>query len=266
MFDRFNRRINYLRISVTDRCNLRCRYCMPEEGIKLLPHHEILSFDEIVDVIKESVNQGIDKIRITGGEPLVRKGIVELVSMISKIEGIKDFGMTTNGLLLEEYAQALSKAGLQRINISIDTIDPLKYKQITRFGDFEKLKRGIEAAKNAGLSPIKINCVILESHLENDAQAVTEFCRSNNLDIRYIREMDLEKGTFWKVLGGEGGDCSVCNRLRLTSNGKIKPCLFSNLEYDVRQLGIKKALELAIGNKPESGSCNFVNKFSNIGG
>jgi len=266
MLDRYNRHINYLRISVTDRCNLRCRYCMPEEGIKWLPHNEILSFDEIVEVVKEAVVLGVDKIRLTGGEPLVRKGIIDLVRMIGKIEGIKDFGMTTNGLLLEEYARDLADAGLNRINISIDTIDPLKYKQITRLGDFEKLQKGIEAAKNAGLSPIKINCVILESHLESDAQSVTQFCRENNLDVRYIREMDLEKGTFWKVQGGDGGDCSICNRLRLTSNGKIKPCLFSNLEYDIRQLGIKNAINMALGNKPKSGSCNFVNKFSNIGG
>ena len=266
MFDRFNRHINYLRISVTDRCNLRCRYCMPEVGIKWLPHNEILSFDEIVEVAKVAVSLGVDKIRITGGEPLVRKGIVELVSMIATIDGIKDFGMTTNGLLLEEFAQPLADAGLKRINISVDTVDPFKYRQITRLGDFEKLMKGIEAARNAGLKPIKINCVILESHLEKDAQAVSQFCIQNNLDIRYIREMDLEKGTFWKVRGGEGGDCSVCNRLRLTSNGKIKPCLFSNLEYDIRTLGVKNAFELALGNKPESGSCNFTNKFSNIGG
>jgi cyclic pyranopterin phosphate synthase len=239
---------------------------MPEEGIQLLKHHEILNFDEIVEVVKEGVKLGIDKIRITGGEPLVRKNIVELVGMIAKIKGIKDFGMTTNGLLLEEFAQPLTNAGLQRVNISIDTIDPIKYKQITRFGDFEKLKKGIEAAKIAGLKPIKINCVILESHLEKEAQAVTEFCLENNLNIRYIREMDLEKGTFWKVQGGTGGDCSICNRLRLTSNGKIKPCLFSDLEYDIRVLGIKKAFEMALENKPESGSCNFTNKFSNIGG
>jgi GTP 3',8-cyclase len=266
MYDRFNRHITYLRISVTDRCNLRCRYCMPEEGIQLLKHHEILNFDEIVEVVKEGVNLGIDKIRITGGEPLIRKGIVDLVGMIAKINGITDFGMTTNGLLLEEFAQPLANAGLQRVNISIDTIDPEKYKQITRFGDFEKLKKGIEAAKKAGLNPIKINCVILESHLEKEAQAVTDFCMENNLDIRYIREMDLEKGTFWKVQGGTGGDCSICNRLRLTSNGKIKPCLFSDLEFDIKEFGIKKAFELALEKKPESGSCNFTNKFSNIGG
>jgi GTP 3',8-cyclase len=266
MFDKFNRQINYLRISVTDRCNLRCRYCMPDEGIQLLKHKEILTFDEIVEVVKEAVNLGIDKIRLTGGEPLVRKNIVELVGMIAKIEGIKDFGMTTNGLLLEEFARPLAIAGLSRVNISIDTIDAVKYRQITRFGDFYKLQKGIEAAKKAGLKPIKINCVILNSHLEKDAQSVTDFCRENNLDIRYIREMDLEKGTFWKVQGGKGGDCTICNRLRITSNGKIKPCLFSDLEYDIRELGIKKAFELALENKPESGSCNFKNKFSNIGG
>jgi cyclic pyranopterin phosphate synthase len=266
MFDRFNRQISYLRISVTDRCNLRCRYCMPEGGIKLLPHNEILSFNEILDVIKEAIILGIDKIRLTGGEPLVRKGIAELVRMIGQVDGIQDLSLTTNGILLEQFAESLANAGLMRVNISVDTIDPIKYRQVTRLGDFILLQKGIEAAKNAGLYPIKINCVILKSHLEKDAQEVTHFCRENDLSIRYIREMDLKKGEFWKVQGGEGGDCAICNRLRLTSNGKIKPCLFSDLEFDVRQLGIKKAFEMALANKPESGSCNFVNRFSNIGG
>jgi cyclic pyranopterin phosphate synthase len=126
--------------------------------------------------------------------------------------------------------------------------------------------KGIEAAKNAGLRPIKINCVVKESELENDAQAVAAFCEQHDLNIRFIREMDLEKGTFWKVKGGDGGNCSNCNRLRLTSNGKIKPCLFSDLEYDVRKLGAKKAIEMAIGNKPLSGTICKINRFSNIGG
>ncbi len=266
MFDKFNRRINYLRISVTDRCNLRCVYCMPAEGIQLMEHDEILSFDEIIDVVKEAVDQGIDKIRITGGEPLVRKGIVDLVRMIAQIKGIKDFGMTTNGIYLDKFSQPLFDAGLQRINISLDTMDAAKYKAVTRLGDISMVLKGIEAAKKAGLAPIKINCVIKESSNEKDAQEVAEFCSNNNLKIRYIREMDLEKGQFWKVQGGEGGACQICNRLRLTSNGKIKPCLFSDLEYDVRELGVKQAINLALGNKPKSGTNSLVNKFSNIGG
>lgn len=266
MFDKYNRKINYLRVSVTDRCNLRCTYCMPEEGIKLMSHDEILRFDEIVEVVKVAVSLGIEKVRITGGEPLVRKGIVGLVSMISKIEDIKDFGMTTNGVLLDKYADELVNAGLQRVNISLDTVDPEKYRAVTRLGNFSDLLRGIDAAKSAGLKPIKINCVIKESPFEKDAQEVAAFCRENDLQIRFIREMDLEKGSFWQVQGGEGGKCSSCNRLRLTSNGKIKPCLFSDLEYDVRKLGAQKALELATGNKPLSGTLSKMNKFSNIGG
>jgi GTP 3',8-cyclase len=266
MFDRYNRKINYLRVSVTDRCNLRCTYCMPEEGIKLMSHDEILRFDEIVEVVKVAVSLGIEKVRITGGEPLVRKGIVDLVAMISKIEGIKDLGMTTNGIFLGKFAHDLAMAGLQRVNISLDTVDPEKYKVITRLGDFTEVLTGIEAAQKAGLTPIKINCVIKESILEKNAQSVAAFCQEKGLEIRYIREMDLEKGSFWQVQGGDGGKCSSCNRLRLTSNGKIKPCLFSDLEYDVRKLGAQKALELATGNKPLSGSANKTTKFSNIGG
>jgi GTP 3',8-cyclase len=239
---------------------------MPEEGVKMMNHSDILSFHEIVEVVEEGVKLGIKKVRITGGEPLVRKGIVQLVSMLSKIEGIQDLAMTTNGILLDRFAQELANAGLMRVNISLDSVEPEKYRQITRIGDFEQVKSGIVAARRAGLLPIKINCVVRESHLENDAQLVAEYCRQNNLEIRYIREMDLEKGEFWKVKGGEGGDCKICNRLRLTSNGMVKPCLFSNLEYDVRKIGAKQAIYLALGNKPESGTHSIINKFSRIGG
>jgi cyclic pyranopterin phosphate synthase len=239
---------------------------MPEEGIQLLSHEEILRYDEILEVVKEAVSLGVNKIRLTGGEPLVRKGIVDLVRMIAEIEGVNDFGMTTNGILLEQFAKPLAEAGLHRINISLDTVNPEKFKAITRLGDIDNVFRGIKAALNAGLNPIKINCVVKESELEKDAQEVKDFCQQNGLQIRYIREMDLEKGIFWPVKGGDGGNCSSCNRLRLSSNGKIKPCLFSDLEYDVRKLGARKALELATGDKPLSGTINKINKFSNIGG
>ncbi len=266
MYDCFNRKINYLRISVTDRCNFRCTYCMPEEGVKLLTHNDILTFDEIVEVVQNAVNLGVEKVRITGGEPLVRRGIVNLISMIAKIQGIKDFAMTTNGVYLAQYAQQLVDAGLQRVNISLDTIDPDKFHQITRLGNIEEVFKGIEAAKQAGLNPIKINCVIKSSTNEDDAIGVKQYCIDNSLKIRYIRQMDLSKGEFWQVEGGEGGDCANCNRLRLTANGKIKPCLFSNLEYDVRQLGAENAILSAIHGKPASGSHNKINSFNNIGG
>ena len=132
MFDRFNRKLDYLRISVTDRCNLRCTYCMPVEGIRLFQHNEILSFDEIAGFTRVAVEKGVRKVRITGGEPLVRKEITTLVRMISEIKGIEDFSMTTNGTLLNRYAHDLKRAGLQRVNISLDTVDPEKYRSITR--------------------------------------------------------------------------------------------------------------------------------------
>lgn len=266
MFDSFNRHINYLRISVTDRCNLRCEYCMPEEGIRLMHHKDILTFEEIIEVVRVAVGLGVDKVRITGGEPLVRRGIVGLVEMISELEGIRDLSMTTNGILLEEFAAPLKAAGLQRINISLDTIDPEHFRKITRGGDISKVLKGIDKALEAGLSPVKINCVIKKSNEEPEAVKVREFCQEKGLHIRYIREMDLENGEFYVVHGGSGGDCARCNRLRLTANGMIKPCLFNDMEYSVRELGAKKALELALDNKPACGTVNRKGEFYNIGG
>ncbi len=266
MYDRFNRKINYLRISVTDRCNLRCVYCMPAEGVELINHDDILSFEEIVDFTKKAVADGVDKVRITGGEPLVRHDIVELVRQIAAIDGIKDLGMTTNGILLPKYAQQLKEAGLMRVNISLDTMDPKRYHEITRLGNIEALFAGIEAAKKAELFPIKINCVIKKSHDEEDAQAVAQYCKENDLEIRYIHEMNLETGEFSKVEGGEGGDCKNCNRLRLTANGNLMPCLFSDLAYNVRDLGHETAIDKSLKNKPRSGVSNHSNHFNNIGG
>lgn len=266
MLDNYNRKLNYLRISVTDRCNLRCTYCMPEGGVQLLPHNDILSFEEIKAITEQAVALGVDKVRITGGEPLVRKGILTLIEMLASIEGIKDLSMTTNGMILEEFAAELKAKGLHRLNISLDTMDAAKYKEITRGGDIEKVKAGIIAARKAGLTPIKINCVITDSKEEADAQAVDAFCKENNLYVRFIHQMNLKTGHFAIVEGGDGGDCKHCNRLRLTADGKIKPCLFNNMEFDIRKLGIKKALLLAVSQKPECGSFNGVNEFNNIGG
>lgn len=266
MLDRFNRNLSYLRISVTDRCNLRCTYCMPEEGIKLLRHKDILTFSEITEFTLIAVKNGVTKVRMTGGEPLVRKGIIQLVRMISNIDGVTDLSMTTNGILLRDYAKGLKDAGLQRINISLDTIDPGKFKTITRTGNIHDVFYGIKAAKLAGLYPVKINCVVKNSKEEEEAKEVARFCLNNDLEIRYIRQMDLVKGNFSVVDGGTGGDCSLCNRLRLTANGKLKPCLFSNIEFDIRELGFEKAIELAAELKPECGSKNETGEFYNIGG
>ena len=266
MFDRYNRRINYLRISVTDRCNLRCRYCMPPDGIPLLKHADILSFEEISAVVTVAVSMGIDKIRLTGGEPLVRKGIAELTRMIATVNGVQDLGMTTNGLLLSQFAVPLKDAGLQRVNISLDTLDPDKFRILTRGGDLKEVLDGIHAAQKADLYPIKINCVVAESSDEVDALAIREFTEREGLQARFIKRMDLETGVFSEVEGGEGGNCSICNRLRLTANGMLKPCLFSDLEFSVRNLGAEKALLGALNAKPLRGCYNTMNKFYNIGG
>ncbi len=265
MFDRYKRKINYLRISVTDRCNLRCTYCMPEEGIRLLDHADILSFEEIADFTRMAVANGITKVRLTGGEPLVRKNIVELVSMLAAIDGLEDLSMTTNGILLSEHAVDLKKAGLNRINVSLDTVNPEQYCQITRNGELTKVLEGIDAARDAGLEPIKINCVLL-GEPDDETQKLKQFCEDRGLSLRFIHQMNLKTGEFSTVEGGEGGNCSKCNRVRLLANGDIKPCLFSDLAYNIRKLGHQEALNLTIGNKPRSGTYNQSGEFYNIGG
>ncbi|KPL14742.1 radical SAM protein [candidate division WOR_3 bacterium SM1_77] len=266
MLDRFNRRIYYLRISVTDRCNLRCVYCMPTEGVSLIPRHEILSFEEICEVATTAVEMGMDRIRLTGGEPLVRRNIVDLVSMIAEIEGVRDLAMTTNGVLLEEFAKPLVEAGLRRVNISLDTMDADRYAYLTGGGDIRRVLAGIEAAKKAGLTPIKLNCVVRESSDEPDAQQVAQFADQNGLIVRFIRQMNIAEGTFWVVQGGTGGNCAQCNRLRLTSNGMIKPCLFNDIMFSVRELGIRDAIERAVEAKPERGIKSVNHTFYNVGG
>lgn len=265
MFDPFNRQINYLRISVTDRCNLRCTYCMPEEGIEILDHSDILSFEEIAEFTRLAVANGITKVRLTGGEPLVRKGIVELVAMLARIEGLEDLSMTTNGTLLSQFAAELKNAGLMRLNISLDSVNPESYCRITRNGDLAQVLNGIDAAREAGFNQIKINCVLLGQPNEETRQ-LKEFCDERNLKLRFIHQMNLKTGEFSTVEGGDGGNCSKCNRVRLLANGDIKPCLFSDLAYNIRQLGHLEALMLALGNKPLAGTYNQSGEFYNIGG
>jgi GTP 3',8-cyclase len=266
VLDRYNRNINYLRISVTDRCNLRCRYCMPEEGIELMKHDDILTFEEMVAIVNEGVGMGIKRVRLTGGEPLVRKGIVSLVEMLTRVEGIEEVSMTTNGTLLHEYARALASVGLKRVNISVDTLDPEKYAYLTRGGDVKAALRGIEAAKEAGLSPIKLNCVVMDSADEPDANGVALYAKEQGISVQFIRQMDLETGQFSKVEGGNGGNCNTCNRLRITADGTVKPCLFNSAGFNVREYGIQDAIRMAVENKPHSGTKNKSGKFYNIGG
>lgn len=266
MLDQFGREINYLRISVTDRCNLRCIYCMPETGIELIKHQDVLSYEEIYEFVKVAVNYGITKVRFTGGEPLVRKGFPQLVKMISSIKQIKDLSLTTNGILLAQQAKDLKEAGLNRVNISLDAINKNEYARITRGGNIDDVLNGINAAKEAGLTPIKINCVIKKSVNEPNAIEVKKFCEENNLLPRFIPEMDIEKGEFSIVHGGNGGDCANCNRLRLTSNGYLKPCLFNDLSVNIRKLNYHNAMKYVIENKPACGVASISHKFYNIGG
>ncbi|PLW93337.1 MAG: radical SAM protein [Marinilabiliales bacterium] len=266
MYDSFNRKINYLRISVTDRCNFRCTYCMPEEGVPLMSHHDILSFDEIVELTRLAVSKGIDKVRITGGEPLVRKGIVSLVKMLADIDGIKDLSMTTNGALLPKFAYDLKNAGLNRVNISLDAMDSQRFSEITRSGNLDEVLKGIDSADEAGLLPIKLNCVIKENSLEKDALAVKAFAEKRGFQVRFIHEMSLADGSFSVVEGGEGGHCGICNRLRLSADGQLFPCLFSDIGYSIRELGGEEALNLALKNKPKSGTTSVGHEFYNIGG
>lgn len=266
MLDHFNRNITYLRISVTDRCNFRCQYCMPAEGMPWKNQDEILSFEEIVDIVKVGTKLGIKKLRLTGGEPLVRKDLPELIKMLSSIPKIEEIGMTTNGVLLPKYAKQLKEAGLNRVNISLDTLDPEKFRRITRTGKLEDVLEGIDAAIDAELLPVKINVVRMNGASKENEQTIRDFCKEKNLKLRFIRQMDLRKGEFSSVEGGEGGICKICNRLRLTADGFLVPCLHSELRYDVRKTGIEEAYKLAIRNKPETGHGTTTHEFSNIGG
>ena len=232
----------------------------------LLDRRQVLSFEELADVARLAAGMGVRKVRLTGGEPLVRKGLTQLVRMLAEIPGLYTLAMTTNGLLLSEHAEELARAGLDRVNISLDAVDAGRYAELTHGGDVRRVFEGIASAKDAGLTPIKVNCVVRESSEEADARDVARFCSENGLEARFIREMDLRRGKFSIVEGGSGGDCGRCNRLRLTSNGDIRPCLFSDLAFNVRVLGAAEAIRAALGAKPEAGSACENHWFRAIGG
>ncbi len=266
MHDRYNRKIHYVRISVTDRCNLRCVYCAPGRRRTLLKREDLLTFEEIASFTRTAVENGIDKVRITGGEPLVRRNVVHLVRMLAAIDGIEDLSLTTNGILLKDHAAPLKEAGLTRVNVSLDTVDPERYREITRVGRIEKVLAGIDAAEKAGLLPIKINCVVRESSREPDAVGVRAFCENRKFPVRFIHRMNLETGEYAVVEGGSGGDCRSCNKLRLSSDGNVRPCLFSDLSFKVRALGADRAIRSAVEAKPERGTFNRSARFHAIGG
>lgn len=292
MKDIHGRTIDYLRISLTDRCNFRCIYCMPEEGVCQLSHDDILRIEEIARVVRVAAGLGVRSVRLTGGEPLVRKGVADLVREIARTPGIENVSMTTNGVLLPKMAADLKEAGLSRVNISLDTLDPVQFKQITRRGELRQTLDGIEAALAAGFDPVKVNAVVVRS-LEQDYLAFARMSVDRPLHVRFIEYMPVGEssggcGCGWgpedvvpseelfeaineraRAEGMDGlvpaGDdrplgwgparyfefpgaqgtvgfisplsrhfCGECNRVRLTADGKLRPCLFSDDEYDVR--------------------------------
>jgi cyclic pyranopterin phosphate synthase len=286
MLDKFNREINYLRVSITDRCNLHCVYCRPKEGISLQGHEDILRYEEIIRVVSLAVKMGLIKVRVTGGEPLVRRGFIEFITALKKIDGLKDISITTNGILLEEFAQKIFDAGINRINISLDSLDKDKYFKITNGGNLDAVLRGIARAEEAGFNPIKINAVLIKGFNDNEAFDFARLAAEKPFQIRFIELMPMGKtnldqigdympasqliekisqkfeleqlknkknksdgpARIFKIKGGLGeigfinpvSDhfCTTCNRLRLTSDGKLRACLLNEAEVD-----LKKALK-----------------------
>ena len=266
--DPYNRTIDYLRISVTDRCNHRCVYCMPEEGVIPKHHDSILSYEQIEAIATVAASLGISKIRLTGGEPLVRHDIETLVAKLSQINGIKGLAMTTNATLLAKKAKLLKQNGLTRVNISIDSLNPKKYRDMTRGGKLKLALAGVDAAIKVGLTPIKINMVVTSDTSEDEINKMQEFCRRKKLNLQKIMQFSLyDRNDLSKHIQTERPPkCVSCNRLRLTADGFLKPCLFSEKEIKIDFQNIAASIRKAVSLKPENGvACN--NRFMNqIGG
>jgi len=280
LIDRFGRRHTLLRVSVTDRCNLRCQYCMPACGVPWRAHDEILRFEEIAQIVRVAVACGVHRVRLTGGEPLVRRGIVELVRTLAKLPGLTELTMTTNGTLLAEHADALKSAGLRRVNISLDTIRREPYRRLTRCDVLSQALAGIDAARRAGLEPVKLNAVLIRGFSEPEIVPLARFARKQQLPLRLIEHMPTAEAANWSadrvlpadealaVLSDEFGPlepigplydeaaateyrwpdggptlgvirsitapfCHRCNRLRLSADGRLWNCLFSQQSWNV---------------------------------
>jgi cyclic pyranopterin phosphate synthase len=282
MEDRFGRRIDYLRISITDRCNLRCLYCMPAGGIKVKPREEILRLEELLHLARIALQLGIDKFRLTGGEPLLRRGIIPFIKTLALLPGVADLGLTTNGVLLTHLNGQLWEAGVRRLNISLDTMDPVKYRQVTRGGDFQQVWDGIMEALTIGFQPLKLNVVALNQFNDREWAQFARLTYEYPLHVRFIEIMPV--GASWELAGshfassrqvrkkieqtlgvlhpaepvpgngparsyrlsGARGTigfidavsshfCGHCNRLRLTADGKLRPCLHDQREVDLLQ-------------------------------
>lgn len=302
--DGHGRLVNYLRVSVTDRCNLRCRYCMPAEGVPLAPKSELLTFEEIVRTVSVASELGIDRVRITGGEPLLRRELPALIAEIKSLPGISEIAMTTNALLLHKHVDELVAAGLDRINVSLDSLRPDRFERLTRFAFLEETWRGIRAASDAGLGPIKINSVVVSGFNDDEIEDWLELTRESDIIVRFLEVMPMGEGAemrrlggfhdltttrkllelkyglkptergigngpakYWRIPGAPGklgfitpiSDkyCDTCTRFRLTSTGRIRPCLASELEVDASAAirsgdreGIAAALREAAAIKP----------------
>ncbi len=271
--DAHGRKIDYIRLSLTDKCNFCCRYCRDETGVADIPHQSILSLEAMYQIVKECVRLGITKVRLTGGEPLVKKNFMWLVQKIGKLEGVQDLCLTTNGSLFAQYAKELKLAGLTRVNFSLDTLNPEKFHYITRRGNLASVLEGIKVAQEAGFSPIKINTVLIKGFNDSpeDQKAMHNFCQENNIIGRTIKEMNLENGSFEALITDEpdttAGVCHKCNKLRITCDGKILPCLFSDQAVDIKsEKSIQEAIYKALKIKPKSGLSNTNYKINQIGG
>ncbi len=313
MKDRFGRNITYLRISVTDLCNLRCKYCMPESGVESLCHSDILSIEEIVEIVKVASKNGIKKIRLTGGEPLVRRGFINLCKQISKIDEIEDIAITTNGVYLKEMADELFENKVRRINFSLDTLIKEKYNDITRRNDFDKTMESLFYAIKKGFK-VKINVVLIGGFNDDEIEDFVNLANKYNLEVRFIELMQIGETANWskdkfvsnkivlekvpklefdgvsgvakiyKIKGQKGriglispiscSFCEDCNRIRLTSDGKLKPCLHSKDEINLKGLSgeeLEEVFKRGIYEKPEKhhledGKSESARDMNKIGG
>ena len=293
--DSFGRTIQYLRLSVTDLCNYRCIYCMPQEGVCKMSHADMLSIEEMTEIVRAAHTLGIKKVRLTGGEPLVRKGILTLCRNIKAIDSMIELGITTNGALLAPMAKELKDAGVDRLNISLDSMDPHTFKTITRGGDPQDVLSGIKAAQDAGFENIKINTVLLKGINDNELYDFIKLTKDNAVHVRFIELMPLgvakewdsnrfmttamiermlqnakllridgvarvyrlpeHKGTIGLICPMSHSFCPSCNKIRVTADGKLKPCLHSDQEIELRGLQDEKliaAIKNGILQKPES--------------
>ena len=305
MIDQFGRSITYMRVSVTEFCNLRCRYCMPEDGVCKKRHEDMLTQEETVMAVRAGASLGIKKLRITGGEPLIKPNILPLCREAAAVDGIEEVCLTTNGTLLPALAAPLREAGVSRLNISLDTLDPDKYAYITRHGKLEDAIKGIEAALSVGFEKIKINAVLIGGFNDDEIPALAELTKLYPVDVRFIEMMpmvdsgdfgpeafipiseitsmlpELEKtaqdggvAKLYRLPGAKGNIglispvsahfCGECNRLRLTADGKIKPCLHAADEYSIKGLDYEDMVEqmrAAILGKPQwHGELSFYNR------